>query len=353
MHPTPPTGARWRRRTFRVVVVGLASVSLVATAVWLVLPDEQHAAALRPSSPTAGPSPVAPRPAAAARRALQGVSAGDSAAAVRKYEQWMAKVKPGFQVDGILGSVGDASWTDYERSTDRSISKDPKNNRWGSIDRPVFWSVPLIPRGATLTQAAGPTSGAKADSRYTKHWTKVAKTILSHRPQDSTIIVRVATGFSAKPTVCAEAFREFVRAFRAVPGGQKFRFDWNVTIGDGGINPEPAYPTGTDSSGRDYVDMISMDFAWSPKPKGPDPQDGRQAWASMVSRRYGLGWHQQFAAKMGKPTAFPEWGVTSQGKSTDVYLTSARQWFTGHDVVYEAYTYAGKADDTYRKIFAV
>ncbi len=348
MRPTPPTGARWRRRAFRVAVVGLASVSLVATVAWLVLPDEQHAAALRSARPTLGPSPAPPSPVAAPRRALRGVSAGDSAAAVRKYEQWMAKVRPGFRVDGVLASVGDASWTDYERSAARSVSA----NLWGGIDRPVFWSVPLIPRGASLTQAAGPTSGAEADSAYAGHWTKVAGTILSHRPQDSTIIICVSAGVGAKPTVSAEAFREFVRAFRAVPGAQRFRFAWNVTIGDHGIDPEPAYPTGTDAAGRDYVDIISMDFAWSPRPKGPDPQDGKQAWSSMVSRRYGLAWHQRFAASMGKPTAFAEWGVKGQGKNIDVYLESARQWFAGYNVVFETYTYTGNPNDTYRRIFA-
>ena len=48
---------------------------------------------------------------------------------------------------------------------------------------------------------------------------------------------------------------------------QALRFEWNVNIGDVGVNPETAYP------GDAYVDIIGMDFYWNTAWDPNDPID--------------------------------------------------------------------------------
>jgi hypothetical protein len=59
------------------------------------------------------------------------------------------------------------------------------------------------------------------------------------------------------------------------------------------------------------------------------------AWKWMVTQQYGLQWHQDFARRHGKPTAYAEWGVMSD-QSSD-YVRLAAEWFRQHEVVYHNY----------------
>jgi hypothetical protein len=133
------------------------------------------------------------------------------------------------------------------------------------------------------------------------------------------------------------AFRRFVTVFRAE--SDRFVFEWNVNIGDVGMNPEDAYP------GDDYVDIIGLDFYWFTMWNPTDPVD---AWRFMVERPWGLQWHQDFAARHGKRTSYSEWGMMADDAGP--YVRSARRWFEEHDVVFHSYwdsnsAYPGKLSE--------
>jgi hypothetical protein len=92
------------------------------------------------------------------------------------------------------------------------------------------------------------------------------------------------------------------------------------------MNPETAYP------GDDYVDIIGMDMYWN---TAWDPQDPEAAWQSMVTRQWGLQWHQDFAAEHDKPTSYSEWGIESD--SAAAYILHAQRWFVDHAVLFHDY----------------
>jgi hypothetical protein len=258
---------------------------------------------------------------------LVGVYAGNSVAEVEGFEKWL-----GEEVGAILTHLDMRNWSAFEGSA-AGFARD----LWSKIDRPVIWSVPLIVQGATLEEGA---TGA-----YNAHFRKVAQWI-SQYSTDDTIFVRTGwelNGYwmpwSAKGHEQAfiDTFRQFVDSFRSV--SDRFRFEWNVNNGDYGMNPADAYP------GDAYVDIIGMDFYHDPAwPKDPLP-----AWNNMVNRPYGLQWLESFADAHGKPTAYSEWGVTTNNMAP--YIELARNWFDSHDVVYQAYWnsnaggYRGKLSD--------
>ena len=152
-------------------------------------------------------------------------------------------------------------------------------NLWSQLDRAVFWSVPLIPKGASLDAAA--------NGDYDDHYRRAAQTLAASRPQDSKVFVRTGWEFNGdwfpraaqgNEQAFMGAFRHFVSAFRSV--SSRFVFEWNVDIGNkdaAAMNPETAYP------GDDYVDIIGMDMYWN---TAWDPQDPEAAWQSMVTRQW-------------------------------------------------------------------
>jgi hypothetical protein len=273
---------------------------------------------------------------------LLGVYCGNDPNAVLQFESWFGR-----PVSGILGYTGHASWADYDGSVGWAVGL------WRTIDRPVFWSVPLIPTGATLEAAAA--------GDYNDHYLRAARTLATYRPGDAEVHIRTGWEFNGnwfpwsaqgKPQAFIGAFRQFVTAFRSV--SPRFVFEWNVNVGDVGMNPETAYP------GDAYVDVIGMDFYWNTQ---WDPADPVQAWNSMLTRRYGLQWHQDFAAAHGKRTAYSEWGIRSNNAGP--YIERAKEWFTSHSVVFQTYwnsnaDFPGKLSDNqypnagaaYRSAFA-
>jgi hypothetical protein len=245
---------------------------------------------------------------------LVGVYCGNDPNAVLQFEGWLGR-----RVDGILGYTGNASWSDYDGSVGWAVGL------WKNIDRRVFWSVPLIPTGATLEAAAA--------GDYNDHYLRAARTLATYRPGDPEVHIRTGWEFNGdwfpwsahgKPQAFIGAYRQFVTAFRSV--SPRFVFEWNVNVGDVGMNPETAYP------GDAYVDIIGMDFYWNTE---WDPADPIQAWNSMLTRRYGLQWHQDFARAHGKRTAYSEWGIRSNNAGP--YIERAKAWFTSHSVVFQTY----------------
>lgn len=216
---------------------------------------------------------------------------------------------------------GDANWSDWQTSLSWQAS------RFKGLTSDIEWSVPLIPQGATLSAAS---SGS-----YDSHYTALAKQFVSLWPNDKQIYIRVGWEFNGngwfpwsavgKASQYIGAFRHFVNAFRAVAPG-RFKFEWTPNVGNVGMDPTTAYP------GDSYVDVIGMDFYYDTKWLGTDPN---KAWNYMVSEKWGLQWHQDFAAQHKKPTAYAEWGVNSN--SAGPYITSANKWFNDHHVLYQNY----------------
>lgn len=268
-----------------------------------------------------------PRDSAPAGRPLLGVYCGNDPKAILQFEDWLGR-----KVDGILGYTGGADWADYDGSVNWAA------DLWRAVDRTVFWSVPLIPKGASLTEAA------RGD--YNGHYRKAAETLAKFRPQEKQLYLRTGWEFNGDwmpwtaqkdPAAFAEAFRQFATTFRGV--SKRFLIEWNVNIGEVGMNPEKAYP------GDRFVDLIGMDFYWQLK---YDPADPQRAWDRAVSRPYGLRWHQAFARSHGKPTTYSEWGISSNVAAP--YLKAARDWFDAHPVAFHTYwdsnaDYPGKLSD--------
>lgn len=238
---------------------------------------------------------------------------GNDPADADQLETWLGR-----ELDGIQLHGGDADWSDWTNSLGWLADV------WSDQSRRVFWSVPLIPKTADLGPAA---SGA-----YDSHYADAARTLAKADPVGP-IFVRTGWEFNGDWMTWSAigreqdyigAFRRFVTAFRDV--SDRFVFEWCPNIGDHGMDPETAYP------GDDYVDIIGMDFYYFPQWDDPSPQ---AAWQSMVSRPFGLAWHQDFARARAKPTAYSEWGVALD--TAGPYVEKAMEWFRSHDVVYQSY----------------
>lgn len=249
---------------------------------------------------------------ASARPALV-IHVGNDPAALRRFEAWL-----GCPVDGIGIYGGQANWADWSGSIGYQL------NLWRGSHRRLFWSIPLIPEGASLRDAA---AGA-ADRRYAV----AARTIATQTAGKDTIPIRTGWEFNTTHMPWASAgreqafigaYRRFVTAFRSV--SPRFRFEWTPNLG-GRDDPARSYP------GDRFVDVIGMDAyyntAW-------DSTDAARAWRYNVDRRYGLAWLERFAKAHGKPTAYSEWGVMSDGAGP--YIAAAAAWFAAHRALYQTY----------------
>ena len=94
----------------------------------------------------------------------------------------------------------------------------------------------------------------------------------------------------------------------------------------GSTTPALSYP------GDDVVDVIGLDAYHQPQ---WDPNGAVEAWTYMVTRRYGLQWHLEFARTHRKPMAYPEWGVRTDG--FDTYIEHMAEWFRTSGVLFQTY----------------
>ena len=243
-----------------------------------------------------------------------GVYAGYYSSGVAAFQSWL-----GTSVDWIAPHVGRASWADWSNSMTGLI----KN--MSGFNAQLSWSIPMFADGANLSDAAA--------GKYNSYYLDAAKKLASAYAGKGEIYIRVGEEFngswmpwSAKghEQDFVKAYQQFVTAFRSV--SDKFKFEWNVNVGDFGMNPATAYP------GDDYVDVIGMDFYYKTIWDGTDPV---KAWNTKVTQKYGLQWLEDFAKAHGKPTAYSEWGVDSPDAGP--YIQAAQQWFATHDVVYANY----------------
>jgi Glycosyl hydrolase family 26 len=298
----------------RRLVIGLPAAAAVAAAGAAGLATIRGGEALAQRRGGGGAEPPSP-----GRRTLPGppqlgVFVGNSPKAVLRFERWLGR-----RVDGVVGFVGQANW-------DEIATPSWPMDLWRPLDRPVFWSVPLIPSGgvATLEQAA---RGA-----YDHHWRSAARLLATFRPRDPHLHVRTAWEFNGdwfpwaakgKEAAFVAAFRRFVGILRAT--SPRFLIEWNANY-DGEMDPEQGWP------GAEFVDVIGMDFYWHTQWAPSDPV---RAWEQIRDRRRGLRWHQEFAAAQNRPTAYSEWGVTTDNAAP--FLERAHAWFNAHNVLFHNY----------------
>jgi hypothetical protein len=250
----------------------------------------------------------------ARREPMLAAYVGNDPAALVQFEQWLGR-----KVDGHQVHTGVEDWKDWEDCIAWEL------DLWKQVDRPIFWSIPLIPRGASLQEAG------RGD--YEAHYRKAATTLAEGSAKHDRIFIRTGWEFNAKwtpwsaigqPQNFVEAYRRFVETFRSV--SNKFVFEWTPNIGDFGLDPELAYP------GDAYVDVIGLDFYYNTNWETKDPV---LAWNYMLARPHGLRWFESFAKKHHKPTAYAEWGVMTNDSAA--YIRLAARWFAEHDVVYQSY----------------
>ena len=242
---------------------------------------------------------------------LLGVYVGNDPQKVLAFEAWLGR-----SVDFCSVYIGEASWDDFTGSVSYALA------RFADLPRPIIWSVPLIPKVASLTHAA---SGS-----YDQYYRNAAATIARAR-SDSPIYVR--TGWEqngswmpwaakGREAIFIGAFRQFATCFRDV--SDRFRLVWCPNIGQN--DPSLSYP------GDDVVDVVGMDVYHFPQREPNRPDD---AWRFMVTRAFGLQWHLEFASAHRKPMAYPEWGVSSEGFGP--YIQKMSDWFRAGSVLYQAY----------------
>jgi beta-mannanase len=232
---------------------------------------------------------------------------------VRQFERWVGR-----RVDYVGAFTGRADWSDWSGSIPWAIAF------WKPLGRPMRWSIPLFPLQGNLKDAS---AGA-----YNHYYRAGATALANDYTASKQIVVRVGEEFNGdwmpwaakgQTVEFVQAYRNFVDTFRSVSG--RFVFEWNVNVGDFGINPADAYP------GDTYVDIIGMDFyfdQWA-------PADPVEAWDHMVNQKYGLQWLEDYATAHHKPTAYSEWGVKQD--DSGVYIQNAAEWFQSHNVAYQMY----------------
>lgn len=238
---------------------------------------------------------------------------GNSPSDLQQFEHWLGR-----PVDQISAHTGRANWKDWISSIKWSVEL------WSPLNKPIVWTIPLFADQGNLQDAAA--------GKYHDYYEQAARLLAQSRRSDDVIYVRTgeelngnwmpwsATGHEQD---FVKAYRQFVDAFRSA--SNRFRFEWNVNIRETRMNPADAYP------GDEYVDVIGMDFYYNTK---WNPTNPAKAWDEMVNSQYGLQWLETFANAHGKPTAYPEWGVNSDGAGP--YIEKAAQWFSGHHVLYQS-----------------
>jgi hypothetical protein len=250
---------------------------------------------------------------------MLGIYVGNSVPDVRAFESWLGR-----NVDGVLAFSGQKDWTDYQGSVGWATKL------WSKLDRPIFWAIPLFPKGGTLRQAA---RGA-----YNDHYRQAAEQLANSRSPDPVLYVRPAWEWNgdwypwsvSKSDVSnfISAWRQFVETFRSV--SPRFRFDWCASMGRVPFAWEDAYP------GDGYVDVIGIDVydetIWS---RISDPE---ARFRQLLQRDHGLDWIAAFAARTRKPISIAEWGVGGNGSGDNpVFVQRMVEWITTHSVVYHSY----------------
>ena len=261
---------------------------------------------------------------------IWGVYTGADLKDFADYEHWIGK-----PAGAILGYTGQASWADYDGSVPWAMGL------FSKLDRRVLWSIPLIPKGANLADAA--------KGLYNAHYEKAARELAAWRPSEPILYVRTAWEFNGDWMPWAAkgheqefigAWRQFVKTFRSV--SPRFRFDWCPSgAGYFPMKAEEGYP------GDDVVDIIGIDVY--DETKWTHFKDPVERWDKLtLNGPYGLAWHRDFAKAHHKPMSYPEWGAGGNDSGDNPYfIQQMHDWFVANHIVYESYwqsnsSYPGK-----------
>ncbi|MXP61878.1 glycosidase [Roseomonas sp. M0104] len=260
-------------------------------------------------------APLLLAPPAAAKETFTTLSAysANDPKLIHQFEKWLGCPVPHLMVFTDQASWEGIGWPQWFIDQFRGLNK------------PVLWSVAMIPRHSSLKAAA---SGA-----YNRYYVTAAQALAKTKPwPDGTIKVRLGWEMNGdwfpwaargKEKDFVATFRHIVDAFRSV--SDKFRFEWNINYGEA-MDPLKAYP------GDSYVDVIGMDFYWKHQYL---PNDPVKAFEAIRDNRYGLRFIEDFAAQRGKPTAYSEWGI--QGDNAGPFIQLFRDWVGRHNVLYTNY----------------
>jgi hypothetical protein len=244
----------------------------------------------------------------------------------------------------------------------------PKST-WSDIELPStfvsYWSksiyrtklmisYPMLPTNVSASMSAG------ASGSYDAHFKTAATKLVAAGMGNA--IIRLGwelngTWFkwSAKPNPAAYAayYRHIVNAMRSVPG-QSFQFIWSVSNNYYGWDPRTAWP------GNSYVTYVGVglyDAWWNHGSATP-----AQRWNYLLNLngsnvQGGLNFWTSYAASVGKPVVFPEWGVVNKdaamaggggGGDDPYFINQMHSWVGSHNVAWETYFDADASDGYHR-----
>ena len=316
-----------RGKKYRETIAGLAAAGffllllIPGLAADPVPPAKASPSPATSSAPEPSPTPVAVPPVVQeGGKPILGVFIGNDPKVLPQYEDWFGK-----PADAILAYTGDASWEDYEGSVGWAMGL------WKPTERRVLWSVSLIPKNATLAEAAKGT--------YNSHYKKIAEKLANWHPEEPLIYIRTGWEFNGgwfhykavgQPQNFIGAWRQFVTTFRSV--SPRFRFDWCPAGAElFPMKAQDAYP------GDEYVDIIGLDIY--DQVKWCKIKDPVERWKKIyLHGNTGLVWHRDFAAKHGKPMSYPEWGFGgNEAGDNAFFVEQMHQWFIENHVIYATY----------------
>jgi beta-mannanase len=214
-------------------------------------------------------------------------------------------------------------------------------NPWEGKGYTLSLGVPIIP-----TNSAGVAQGSLAvgaTGAYNSYFVTLAQTLVA--AGEGNTYLRLGWEFDGNwypswdaDTPSAEAqyaayFDQIVTAMRSV-AGEKFQFVWNP---DGSAFIEPGYNVALAYPGNAYVNVIGLDVydqSWL------SPLTPTNAWDNTTAPA--LGAAHAFAAAQGKPLAFCEWGIVTDGAGLGddpLYVNNMAAFMKSpaNDVAYESY----------------
>ncbi len=283
-----------------------------------------------------------------------------------KTDQYAAWV--GRDMNYIVQFYSGASWDEIDGTASSGLNW--WSNQW--VNHPQSYkdklviSIPLLP-----TPVNGSSLATGATGAYNQRWINAATKLVSRGMGNATL--RLGWEFNGnwytwnaregRATHFKNYWIQIVNSMRSVPG-QNFKFCWNPSMGDFGMNPMDAYP------GAAYVDSIGLDLydiysGYSTKDSNGNMYPNLPGWQVTNIRNngwlshkewgaYPLDWWAARAAERGKPLCFPEWGLDNPnaatkltvgygGQDNTIFLTKFNQWINNpaNNVAWHAYFEAG------------
>lgn len=239
---------------------------------------------------------------------------------------------------------------------------------WTDLELPSswlhYWSGSPYQSQMMISFAMLPSSGATmadgAAGAYDNHWRTAAQHLVSAGMGSTTVRIGWELNggwfnWSAKPSPSnyANYFRHIVTAMRSVVG-QSFKFVWSVSNGYYGWDPRTAYP------GNAYVDYIGDGLydAWYKHLATPQDRWKVIVNGATAGKPAGLAFWTNYAALIGRPLVFPEWGLVNEnaamaggsggGGDDPYFIQQVYDWVVNHNVAFELYFNADANDGHHR-----